>query len=112
MAGWVALFLVAYNWQGVAEAVRGPIDYTPERAGAVTLYGTEWCGYCTRTKKFLDAKGIPFIELDIEKSAEASAEFYRLGGRGVPVVTVGDQVIHGYNLRGVRAALECRDCQE
>ena len=112
LAGWVGVFVLAFNWQSVAETLRGPVDYEADRAGPVTLYSTEWCGYCTRTRRFLDTRDVPFVELDIEKSPAASAEFYRLGGRGVPVVTVGDQVVHGYNLRRLRAALECRDCSD
>ena len=25
----------------------------------VTLYATDWCGYCKQTRRFLDSKGIP-----------------------------------------------------
>ena len=109
--GWIGAFVLVFNWQSVAETVRGPVDYVAEEAGPVTVYGTEWCGYCKRTKRFLRTRDIPFKERDIEKSAPAYDAFQRLGGRGVPVVTVGDQVVHGYNLRGLRAALECANCQ-
>lgn len=104
-AGWIAAFLIAMNWQGIANGVRGPVEYTPA-AGPVTLYSTSWCGYCAKTRRFLERNEVPFVELDVETSAEAGAAFAALGGRGVPVVTVGDRVVHGYNLARLRAELE------
>lgn len=107
----VGLFVVALNWQTLFESMRGRPDYNAALAGPVTIYGTQWCGYCKKTRHFLKTHDIPFVDLDIEASAPARRQFERLGGRGVPVVTIGDQVIHGYNLRGIRKALECADCK-
>ncbi len=69
------------------------------------LYGTEWCGYCARTRKFFRENKIPFREYDIEKSSEGQAQYERLGGNGVPVVLINDQVIHGYDESALRDAL-------
>jgi glutaredoxin len=79
------------------------------KAGAtqpeVVLYATEWCGYCTATREFFLANGIQFIELDIEKSSAGYEGHKRLGGNGVPLVVVGDSVIHGYNEAELRSTL-------
>lgn len=63
----------------------------------VILYATEWCGYCAATRKLFEEKGIAYTELDVEKSTVGYEGFKKLGGNGVPVVVIGDKVIHGYN---------------
>ena len=69
------------------------------------LYGTEWCSYCARTRKFFRQNNIPFREYDIEKSSEGNAQYEQLGGNGVPVVLINNQVIHGYDENAWRDAL-------
>lgn len=68
-----------------------------EAQPAVTLYATEWCGYCAATRQFFAANGIQYTELDIEKSSEAAEDHRRLGGNGVPLIVVGDDIVNGYN---------------
>src|SRR5690625_8021050 len=60
--------------------------------GVVELYGTSWCGYCANARRFFDANGIPFADLDIERSPAAEQAFQQLGGRGVPLIRVGDEI--------------------
>jgi glutaredoxin len=61
----------------------------------VTLYATSWCGVCKRAKAFLREKNIPFAEWDVERSDYAATKFRQLGGSGVPLITVGSQVMKG-----------------
>ena len=70
----------------------------------VVLYATLWCGYCAKTRALLAEEGIAYREVDIEKSASGQAEFKALGGRGVPLLDVRGEIIHGYNPRAMRAA--------
>lgn len=65
--------------------------------GPVRLYSTHWCGYCEKTRVLFRQLGVPYTEHDIERSAAARAEHQALGGGGVPVVTIGDRVIRGYD---------------
>ena len=73
---------------------------------AITLYATNWCGYCAATRSFFAENGIQYTERDIEQSSAASDEHRRLGGNGVPLVVVGDDLIHGYNETELRARLK------
>jgi|GEM_PF-791035 len=73
--------------------------------GVVELYGTSWCGYCANARRFFDANGIPFADLDIERSPAAEQAFQQLGGRGVPLIRVGDEIIHGFSPDDLRRAL-------
>lgn len=75
-------------------------------SGAVALYGTAWCNYCARARSFLEANDIPFADFDIEHSPAAAQAFQRLGGRGVPLVRIGDRVVHGFAPGEMRRALE------
>lgn len=37
----------------------------------IIVYGTNWCGDCIRSKRFLEEKGIDFIFVNIDKDKEA-----------------------------------------
>jgi glutaredoxin len=63
----------------------------------VEVYLTSWCGYCKKMVRFLTEKGIPFTAYDIEKDKEAARVYRELGGRGVPLVRIGDNLVRGYN---------------
>jgi glutaredoxin len=63
----------------------------------VKLYTTTWCGYCKKAKAFLRARGTRFQEIDVEASEQGRGEFRALGGRGVPVILVGNQRMDGYS---------------
>ncbi|MGB7164942.1 MAG: mycoredoxin [Mycobacterium sp.] len=41
---------------------------------SVTMYTTQWCGYCHRLKTVLKSAGISYDEVDIEQDA-AAADF-------------------------------------
>lgn len=72
---------------------------------AVHLYATDWCGYCKATRQFFAANGIRYVEHDIEKNSDALLMHRKLGGNGVPLVVIGDEVIHGYNEASMRELL-------
>lgn len=63
----------------------------------VRMFTTTWCGYCKKARAYLQARGIPFEDIDVEASASGAAEYRALGGRGVPVILVGDQRMDGYS---------------
>ena len=75
-------------------------------AGDVSLYVTEWCTYCNRARGYLDDAGIDYAEHDIEHSESARAAFAELGGQGVPLLRIGDALVHGFAPGQIRAALE------
>ena len=101
----VGAFLLLNNWPRI-ELWFNPIDSSGVAAGDVVMYGTSWCGYCASARSFLHQAGVPFTEYDIEKSPRARREYDRIGGRGVPVFTVGKVVIQGYDPTLIRRALD------
>jgi mycoredoxin len=61
-------------------------------AAAVTMYTTNWCGYCMRLKKLMQREGIDFAEVNIEVD-EGAAELVMKangGNRTVPTLVFAD----------------------
>jgi len=58
----------------------------------LTMYSTQWCGYCQRLKAQLGREGITYTEIDIEHDAEAAALVEKVNGgnRTVPTVVYED----------------------
>lgn len=63
----------------------------------VVLYSTAWCPYCNMLREKFDALNVSYIEYDIEQSIVARLKHLSLGGIGVPLTLIGDDVIKGYN---------------
>jgi glutaredoxin len=71
----------------------------PRRGGSkmVVMYSASWCGICTRARRFFEAEGIPFRDLDVEKNQSARREWKRMNARGVPVILVGGKRMSGFS---------------
>jgi len=105
----ILLVVVVYQNWGKIERVLHPSQVVSEQTQAkanVVLYATDWCGYCKLTRSFLDQKGIPYKEFDIEKDAVARKAYEALGGRGIPIIDVNGTLIRGYDPDQVLAALK------
>ena len=59
---------------------------------AVTMYTTDWCGYCVRLKKLMQREGIEFAEVNIEHDARAAELVMQANGgnRTVPTLVFAD----------------------
>ena len=100
--------VVIQNW-GKIERVFNPSQVVSQQvrdSARVTLYSTQWCGYCKQIRRFLDQKGIPYQAFDIEQDAQARKAYEALGGAGIPFVEVNGTVIRDYNPEKIMAALE------
>jgi len=78
-------------------AVAPPVVPASASGGGVTIYSASWCGPCKQAKAYLTSKGVPYQDIDVEKSPEGAAEFRRLGGRGVPLIVIKGEKISGFN---------------
>lgn len=64
----------------------------------VTVYSTQNCPYCRLAKAFLDRYGVEYRSIDVGVDRKAAKEMVELSGQyGVPVITVGDEVIVGFD---------------
>ena len=80
--------------------------YYPNAQTKVVVYGTSTCPYCLKTREFLHAKNITFIDYDVQKSDRAQKELAQLGVNTVPVVLIGDRQIRGFNQAALESALK------
>jgi glutaredoxin len=105
----IMLVVVAYQNWGKIEHFFNPsstVATQSQTQANVVLYATDWCGYCKKTRRFLDSKGIPYKEFDIEKSAEGRKAYEALGGRGIPLIDVNGTLIRGFSPEAILAALK------
>jgi len=55
---------------------------------AVTMYSTQWCGYCHRLMKQLDREGVAYLSVDIEQDPSAADYVMSVNGGNQTVPTV------------------------
>lgn len=73
----------------------------------LTVYGTTWCGDCTRTKAYLSAAATPFVWVDLGVDDAAREMLHDAGYLAVPVVAIpGGQVLVEPSNDELAAALE------
>lgn len=75
----------------------------------IKMYTTERCGDCRRAKRFLNERGIPYQEIDIEQAEGAAEHVMRIndGKRKVPTFEVDGRAFNlsPYDERKLRAEL-------
>jgi mycoredoxin len=75
----------------------------------LTMYSTTWCGYCRRLKIQLDAAGVAYDEVNIERDPEAAAFVRGVNGGNQTVPTLrfaDDSALTNPSLAQVRAKLD------
>ncbi len=64
----------------------------------VTLYSSPNCPWCVLAKRYLTEKSVQFTEYDVGEEPDKYEEMINLSRQtGVPVITVDDEVIVGFN---------------
>jgi glutaredoxin len=99
------LMLIIQSWGDIKDYFlpREGLSYSQD--ADVVLYTATWCGYCTKTKNLLNEMGVTYQELDVEHSRQGREQFQALGGRGVPLLTIGKNVVRGYDPDEIRRLL-------
>jgi len=95
--------LFLYQKQGdIRDFIYTPPDYAEAHDVDVIMYGTTWCSYCAKTRLLLEVLDVTYFEYDVENSSEGYHQYIDLGGRGVPVLQIGGEVVKGYNPARIR----------
>ena len=82
----------------VANQVASSMPAADQEEATVELFTTSWCGYCKKARAFLNARGVRFVEYDIEKDPAAARRKQEIDNRpGVPLALMNGQVIHGFS---------------
>jgi glutaredoxin 3 len=77
----------------------------------ITIFTTNTCAYCVMVKKWLNAKGYSYEEVNLDSSPERQKEAYEMSGQlAVPVTVITKQddskeVVVGYNLAKLAPAV-------
>ena len=63
----------------------------------VTIYTSQFCGYCGRAKMLLERKGVDYKEIRVDLKPEERQKMVQMaGGRtSVPQIFIGDEHIGG-----------------
>ena len=80
----------------------------PAAGSTLTMYSTQWCGYCHRLRSQLDREGIAYDVVDIERVPEAASLVERVnnGNQTVPTLVYPDGSAHtNPSVADVRAKL-------
>ncbi|MCS3902992.1 glutaredoxin [Methylohalomonas lacus] len=81
----------------------GPKDTAPDletlkAERPVVLYRVPTCEACDAVSNYLDNRGTPYSEKNVSDDAELQEELLSISGElSVPVVTVGEEMVAGYN---------------
>jgi glutaredoxin 3 len=61
------------------------------------MYTTAWCGYCTRAKALLEARGLAYEEIRMDGDPAFRAKLQELTGHWtVPQILIDERPIGGY----------------
>ncbi len=96
---------------GSASSLRGPAEVAPgRRCSSARRPSTPrspgqlrhdvlraWCPHCKRAKAYFARKGVGYREVDIEASDADRREFEEYGGKGVPLIIVGERRMRGFD---------------
>ena len=69
----------------------------PASALDVVMYARADCGYCARARRYFAERGIRYVEKDVQRNAQTTAEWKRLGGVGVPLFVINGEVSSGFD---------------
>lgn len=63
----------------------------------ITVYTTDFCGYCNRVKSLLQARNLDFSEVNLSRDPEGRIELAgKTGMMTFPQVLVDDKLIGGF----------------
>lgn len=79
--------------------------YYPDAKTRVIVYGTETCPFCIKTRAYLTERHVPFIDIDVNKSEKGKQDYAQLGGKGVPLILIGNRKMTGFDQPTIDAAL-------
>jgi len=71
----------------------------------VIMYSTATCGYCEKARQWFTSHNVAWDERDVEKSADARAQWQGLGGVGTPMILINGKRFNGFVERALEAEI-------
>jgi len=76
----------------------------------VTIYSSPTCHFCHMAKDFFVSKGVVFEDFDVSTDLEKRKEMVDKSGQmGVPVITIDDSLIVGFDKAKLSELLEIKE---
>ena len=76
------------------------------REQKVVMFSSRFCPYCRQARLLFAQRNIRYCEYNVNASPENQKEFATLGGVGVPLIMIGDEVFYGFNESIITLELE------
>ncbi len=65
---------------------------------SITVYSAPWCGFCVAAKRYLDDKGIKYIEKNVDEDRSYAEEAVQKSGQmGIPVLDIDGNIVVGFD---------------
>ena len=63
----------------------------------VIVYGADWCIYCHKVERYLEARGVDFVVKDVDQPSNREELERKLGGpmNGIPVLDIAGELLFG-----------------
>jgi glutaredoxin 3 len=63
----------------------------------ITVYSTDACSFCMRAKALLDARGLAYEEINLERDPDGRTELaQRTGMMSFPQIIIGEELVGGF----------------
>ena len=77
-----------------------------EKKHLVAIYSTPTCSFCNTAKDYFKKNGVKYREYDVSVNERKRKEMKAISGQtGVPVITIDNKLIIGYNEEEIKTAL-------
>ncbi|MBX3199175.1 MAG: glutaredoxin family protein [Labilithrix sp.] len=79
------------------------------REVSVVIYTADYCGWCRKTKAWLDQRGIPYTErrVDVDRSAQREMKSKFRGG-GIPAIDIEGELRQGFDPAWLERTIRAR----
>jgi glutaredoxin 3 len=75
----------------------------------VTVYSTESCPWCAKTKDLLKKNTVSFKSIDVGKDEKGAKEMVKKSGQmGVPVIDIDGEIIVGFDESKLKKLLKIK----
>jgi len=74
-------------------------------APEVIVYSNVGWGPCHQAMEYLSQKGVPFTEKNVSRDQSAIQDLMKMKARSLPVIVIGDKLLHGFNPKAIDEAL-------